>query len=142
MDFRDLRFTLMATSSFQIDIRLSEQIPDHVRTVAISEKSISVQFDQYNWDEGGLYFQAPIVNLADSIAILEDYIAKPLTEWRDCSLDYPEAPETVLSVEYGRSLIKDLLSNEELRLPDGHSFRIGSLYWSQFVPQNMNACRE
>lgn len=143
MRFQDLRATLIAAPFFQVDIDHSDQIPGYVRSVRfLKQQEIAVYFDEYQIDEGGLYFYAPILDMAASVKAVESYIGRPLSEWRCCLDSYPEPLRHKLKVEEGRALIKELLSTETLRLPSGHSFKIGSSYWSQFVPDHMNALLE
>ncbi|MHB8876879.1 MAG: hypothetical protein ACYC8T_24545 [Myxococcaceae bacterium] len=104
-----------------------------MRSVWIRQGNVvAVEFDSYGSDEGGAYFVGTFDSLGTAVASIEQYLGRPLREWK-ADPEYPEATQLVGAKEDGKRLAAAIQSGT-LPLPSGGEFRLKDSYWSQFVP--------
>ncbi|MBW2661650.1 MAG: hypothetical protein JRD93_06620 [Deltaproteobacteria bacterium] len=108
--------------------------PGYVRKVFIRQGYlVSVEYELYNMDEGGAYFQAKFFSLEDAVKCVERYIGKRRVEWKneaykDHSLDVPQKVEFSL----GHKRLAEAIRHKSIKLPSVGEFELVSTYWKQF----------
>lgn len=87
-------------------------------------------------DEGGLYYWGEFDTIELLIACLEDYLGRPIEQWRALGPgDYlARPPEAGTTDSHG--LFKGLLASGQPLVPTkGHFTTSSSSYWFQFLKQ-------
>jgi len=73
-----------SSKSVCVDIRLMPEYPGFVRSIIFREgNSVSVEFEQYGFDEAGAYFNAKYQSLDAAIDAVEIFLGSPIESWQN-----------------------------------------------------------
>lgn len=142
MTFDDLLRELAVSSEHAvcIDVRNLNDAPGYVRTTTLhAGNQVTIEFDVWGLDEGGLYFRAAFATLEAAVKCVEVYVGRPLGEWGQA--EYPPRPAETGTAESHRQF-RELLALGGPALPAGGEFRTHSDYWLQFMPASRPAADE
>jgi hypothetical protein len=135
MKIEEVSLYLELSPSLCLDIKVVEAFPGYVRSVYLRERNrVVVEYEQYGFDEGGAYFYADYDNLTSAVSDLENYLARPITQWRSLSppANYPLVPGLV-DVSEGTRRLASAIANESVPLPNGAVYELrGSSYWLRY----------
>ena len=119
---------------FSPNARIMPEYPGYIRRILIRKSYIvSVEFELYNMDEGGAYFNADFNKLQEAVSCIEDYIDVPLEDWRDASTkDFESEIPDNTDISIGHEQLKKAIKNKEIILPSKGRFELVTPYWKQF----------
>lgn len=115
-----------------IDISLSNDLPGFVRKVIIwKDLQVTIKFDNYGYDEGGIYYVGNFESLDELVENIEVYLEKPISAWENFSQtgNYPERRS---EFSISGDTIKEKIRQGNISLPNKGSFFLTSGYWKQF----------
>ncbi|GLS24783.1 hypothetical protein [Marinibactrum halimedae] len=122
-----------STKSICIDRRLSDTYEGFVRDLVIKrDQTLSVEYNTYGYDEGGLVLLLKYENFELLIKSIECYLGLKLTEWMNVNKSgyYPDNPKIVDFDVSGR-LLKQHLFDHEIDFPKGWmNMELPSDYWA------------
>jgi hypothetical protein len=121
-----------ASKSICIDRRLAPELPGFVRSVVIRDNNVvSVEFEDYGSDEGGIYYCGQYLSLEISLREVEKYLNLSISEWENFSLteNYPVYSVT-LPDKASAEDIRHVVSSRTLKLPEGAVFELQEGYWT------------
>lgn len=134
MDIKEVENYLAnsSTKSLCVDRKLSDKYYGFVRDLTIVDKlKVSVEYNTYGYDEGGLTIILLYSTQEELIESLEKYIGAAMDDWDNinCSGFYPDSPGDV-DFESSGKVIKTDLSNRCLDIPKGWSdIEVLGNYW-------------
>jgi len=116
-----------------VDISTIEELGGMVRTTKITSPSrVSIEFDSWGYDEGGIYFKAEYPDLDKLIPVLEIYLGKDIASWENFTKtgNYPNKLDvTNLTPD---ELAEKFKVNTSL-LPDSGKYTLHSDYWKPII---------
>jgi hypothetical protein len=117
-----------------VDVQNILAAPGYVRTTTVHEKlRVSIEFDVWGMDEGGLYYWGEFDTVELLILCIEDYLERPIEQWHALGRnDYPIRPPETGTIESHR-FFKTMLASGELPMPSSGNFKTNSTYWLQFL---------
>lgn len=108
-----------------------EKYLGYVRTITIKRENIvTIEFEVYGYDEGGITYFIQYNNFELLICSLEKYLGKKLEDWENINQTgyYPEPINC--DKEKTTKIIKQDLINDKIKLPDlGNKIWITGGYW-------------
>jgi hypothetical protein len=122
-----------SSKSVCVDKRLIPEYPGFVRSISFRDGDrVSVEFEQYGYDEAGAYFNARYPSLDAAIDAVEEYLGSPIESWQNYNKtgDYPEEPYH-LNVSDGHAKLKEAIRNDNVPLPKGSRFSLPEGYWNE-----------
>lgn len=137
MEKQDLERYLLTSrgKSVCVDVEELPEFPGHVRTVTVLQgPSVHIEFNSLQYDEGGPCFVGDFSSLEALIESLEDYLRRPLSDWRPCWREEAREPEPGQSKEGGKRLV-EAISAGRVPLPRVGRFVLKEGYWSRFLRQ-------
>jgi hypothetical protein len=84
-----------------VDRTLESQLPGYIRQVSIHRPArVSIEFEPYGHEEGGIGFTARFDVLEQAISFPESYLGRSIEAWENFTAtgNYPENPQTTLTV--------------------------------------------
>lgn len=117
-----------------VDVQNVPAVRGYVRTTTVHEYlRVSIEFDVWGLDEGGLYYWGKFATIELLVSSLEAYLGRPLNQWRPLGqLDYPPRPPETGTAQSHR-LFKALLASGRPLAPWDGEFKTSSPYWLPFV---------
>jgi hypothetical protein len=115
-----------SSKSVCVDIRLMPEYPGFVRSIIFREgNSVSVEFEQYGFDEAGAYFNAKYQSLDAAIDAVEIFLGSPIESWQNYNKtgNYPEEPYQ-LDASDGYAKLVEAIRNDIVPLPRGSRFSL------------------
>ncbi|MCT4597247.1 MAG: hypothetical protein N4A50_05140 [Vallitalea sp.] len=115
-----------------VDIRLVDNYPGYVREIVIMEESIlKIEFNIYDFDEGGLVIEIIYDDFDKMICKIEEYIGLYIEDWKNVNKTgwYPELKEKVDFKQSGLILKQDLVTKNLLLPLGGVQYEIRCGYW-------------
>lgn len=117
-----------------VDISLSQEFPGYVRTVRINPDSrVSIEFEQYGYDEGGVYFRSDYPSLEEALRAVESYLNRPLSTWPRVA-GYPSASGAEDSSE-GHVRLQRAIATRQVPLPQGGHWTMHGDWWQRFLEE-------
>jgi len=111
--------------SIIVDRSLLKNYHGHVRdTYIIYDFTVAIEFNLYNYDEGGLTFRFKYADYDSLISSLENYLGKKIEHWENFSKtgNYPIIDEiNDNDIKLAGEKIKDDFANNKLELPKNYS---------------------
>jgi hypothetical protein len=134
--------SLSRAHSYCVDVRPVPEAPGYVRTLTLyAGNRVNLEFDIWGMDEGGLYYWASFDSLSEMIRCVEDYLTRPIAEWRCLGpVEYP-APPSQTERDNSHRKFQQLLGAGGPTLPASGEFQTGSTYWLKFMPERVAATR-
>jgi hypothetical protein len=102
------------------------EYPGFVRSIIFREgNSVSVEFEQYGFDEAGAYFNAKYQSLDAAIDAVEIFLGSPIESWQNYNKtgNYPEEPYQ-LDASDGYAKLVEAIRNDIVPLPRGSRFSL------------------
>jgi hypothetical protein len=117
-----------------IDVRHVPEAPGYVRTTALHEgHRVSIEFDVWGMDEGGLYFRAQFRTLAEMVQCMEEYLGRSLAEWRCLGPRDDLARPAEAGTRESHEQFRALLTSGQPIVPHGRDFTAQPGHWTQFM---------
>ena len=115
-----------SSKSVCVDIRLMPEYPGFVRSIIFRDGDrVSVEFEQYGFDEAGAYFNAKYPSLDAAIDAVEEFLGSPIESWQNYNKtgNYPEEPYH-LDASDGYAKLVEAIRNDNVPLPIGSRFSL------------------
>jgi hypothetical protein len=102
------------------------EYPGFARSISIRDGNrVSVEFEQYGFDEAGAYFNAKYTSLDAAIEAVEEFLGSPIESWQNYNKtgNYPEDPYQ-LDASDGYAKLVEAIRNDNVPLPRGSRFSL------------------
>jgi hypothetical protein len=122
-----------SSNSVCVDRRLIPEYPGFVRSIIFRDGNrVSVEFEQYGFDEAGAYFNAEYPSLDAAIDAVEEFLGSPIESWQNYNKtgDYPEEPYD-LNASDGHAKLVEAIGNDKAPLPRGSRFSLQGSYLNE-----------
>jgi hypothetical protein len=115
-----------SSKSVCVDIRLMPEYPGFVRSISFRDGNrVSVEFEQYGFDEAGAHFNAKYTSLDAAIEAVEEFLGSPIESWQNYNKtgNYPEEPSH-LNASDGYAKLIEAIRNDNVPVPKGSRFSL------------------
>jgi len=132
--------TISRDKSIVIDNSISDCYMGFVRKITVfKDLSVSIEFNDYGYDEGGIEFEGNFKSLEELCSAMEEYLGSAVDDWINFSAtgEYPKEPENIgLIRKESRDKLDADIKAASVSLPvEGNFIILGSQYVSLWGSQ-------